>query len=64
LHDDEKESMGVPKKLEKSFPKLYFITKVIIYSLDNNEKETFMGSFPQVDPRYGKVLASRQVPRE
>ncbi len=23
-----------------------------------------MGSFPQVDPRYGKVLASRQVPRE
>ena len=32
--------------------------------LDNNEKETFMGSFPQVDPRYGKVLASRQVPRK
>jgi hypothetical protein len=32
--------------------------------LDNNKKETFMGSFPQVDPRYGKVLASRQVPRE
>ena len=27
--------------------------------LDNNEKETFMGSFPQVNPRYGKVLASR-----
>ncbi len=23
-----------------------------------------MGSFPQVDPRYGKVLAARQVPRE
>ena len=31
---------------------------------DNNEKETFMGSFPQIDPRYGKVLASRQVPRK
>ena len=23
-----------------------------------------MGSFQQVDPRYGKILASRQVPRE
>jgi hypothetical protein len=23
-----------------------------------------MGSFPQVDSRYAKVLASRQVPRE
>jgi len=32
--------------------------------LDNNEKETFRGSFPQVDPRYAKVLAARQVPRE
>jgi len=30
--------------------------------LDNNEKERFMGSFPQVDPRYGKILAARQVP--
>ena len=29
---------------------------------DNNEKETFMDSFPQVDPRYGKILASRRVP--
>jgi hypothetical protein len=32
--------------------------------LDNNEKETFMGSFPQVDPRYCEVLASRQVPHK
>ena len=32
--------------------------------LDNDKKETFMGSFLQVDPRYDKVLASRQVPRE
>ncbi|MDL1976715.1 MAG: hypothetical protein LWX52_01205 [Deltaproteobacteria bacterium] len=32
--------------------------------MDNNEKKTFMGSFPQVDLRYGKVLAARQVPRE
>ena len=29
--------------------------------LDNNEKETFMDSFPQVDPRYGKVLPSRRI---
>ena len=29
--------------------------------LDNNENYTFMCSFPQVDPKYGKVFASRQV---
>jgi len=32
--------------------------------LDNNEKETFMDSFPQIDQRYCEVLASRQVPHK
>lgn len=35
-----------------------------IQLLDNSEKGTFMSSFPQVDPRYDKILEPKQVPHE
>ena len=60
-----KKLMEFAKKFKKSFSKLYNTKKSYdMQLLDNNEKETFMGSFPQVDSRYGKILALRQVPRE
>ncbi len=61
----KKNQWKLQKKLETSFSELYNMKKMHdIQLLDNNEKDTFMSSFPQVDPRYGKVLALNQVPHE
>jgi len=56
--------MEVAKKHDNSFSELYKIKKVMIYSYwIITRKRRLWVYFPQVDPRYGEVLASRQVPR-